>query len=190
MQYLVSFALLVAFVAWMVGVYNNLCHLRDAVCNCWGQWRKATQHRNVCLNDFAAAFALFMPQGDPLPDSLRRMVADSERSLALLSREPRWGALHGFVGGAEHLLRLAVARSVQTVEDSPAMRAHEHLQRLCSGVAVSLYQQEQVTNLFNRAVIEYNAALAQPSARLLAPVFGFSRADPLSYSETQSPRSA
>ena len=183
MQYLVSFALLVAFVAWMVGVYNNLCHLRGAVCNCWGQWRKATHHRNECLNDFTTAFARFLPQGDPLPESLRRMVADSERSLALLAHEPRWGSQHGFVGGAESLLRQAVARSVQTVEDSPAMRAHEHLQRLCSGVAVSLYQQDQQASLFNRAAFEYNAALARPSARLLAPVFGFCSADPLSPSE-------
>lgn len=180
MQYLVSFALLVAVVAWMVGVYNNLCHLRMTVCNCWGQWRKATQHRNECLSDFTNAFSLFMPQGDPLPDSLRRLVADSERSLALLSREPRWCSLHGFTGGAEQLLRQAVARSVQAVEASPAMRAHEHLQQLCSGVAVSLYQQDQVANLFNRAAREYNAALASPSARLLAPLFGFVCADPLS----------
>ena len=63
------------------------------------------------------------------------------------------------------------------------MRAHEHLQRLCSGVAVSLYQQDQQASLFNRAAFEYNAALARPSARLLAPVFGFCSADPLSSSE-------
>lgn len=188
MQYLVSFALLVAFVAWMVGVYNNLFHLRGSVCNCWGQWRKATHHRNECLNDFAAAFALFMPSGDPLPDSLRRLAADSERSLALCL-EPRWSALHGFVGRAEARLRQVVAHSVQVVEDSPEMRAHEHLQQLCSSVAVSLYQQDQLAELFNRAAREYNAALETPAARLLAPLFGFAGADPLTLPDTQSTHS-
>lgn len=189
MQYLISFALMVAFAAWLVGVYNNLCLLRSAVCNCWGQWRKATHHRNECLIDFAAAFASFVPQDNPLPESLRRMAAESERSLALLSREPRWSSCHGFLSGAESLLRQTVERSVQAVEDSPAMRAHEHLQRLCSGVAVSLYQQDQVATLFNRAALEYNAALARPSARLLAPIFGFNGADPL-LPEPQNARSS
>lgn len=189
MQYVVSLALLVALAAWMVGVYNHLCHLRSAVCVCWGEWRKVTHHRNECLADFAAAFASFVPQGDPLPGSLRRLAADSERSLAL-SREPRWGAQHGFAGEAESLLRQAVARCVRAVEDSPAMRSHEHLQKLCSGVAVSLYQQDQVSELFDRAAREYNAALRSPSARFLAPLFGFSGADQLSITQMQSTHSS
>ncbi len=187
MAYLVSFALLVALAAWTVGVYNNLEHLRRVVCNCWGQWRKATHHRNECLADFAAVFALFLPRDDKLARHLRRLVEDSERSLAL-SLEPRWSSTHGFVGGAEEVLRLAVARSVQRVEDSPIMREHEHLQRLCSNMSVSLYQQEQVAALFNHAAGEYNAALGAPSARLLAPIFGFCQADTLE-SAPKNPRS-
>lgn len=189
MQYLVSFALLVAVAAWMVRIYNNLDHLRGVVCSCWGQWRKATHHRNECLTDFAVVFALFLPQGDPLPRNLRRLAADSERTLAL-TREPRWSRLHGFVGGAESLLRQAVERSVQAVEDSPVMREHEHLQRLCSSMSVSLFQQEQMTELFNRAAKDYNAALVTPSARFLAPLFGFAAADPLGEIHTQNARSS
>ena len=178
MAYLVSFALLVALLAWMVGVYNNLEHLRGVVCNCWGQWRRATHRRNECLCDFVVAFAAFMPQGDSLPRDLRRMVEDSERSLAL-AVEPRWSGGNGMPCGAELLLRRAVARSVQVVEETPVMREHEHMQRLCSSMSVSLYQQDQVAALFNHAALEYNAALASPSARLLGPVFGFTRADSL-----------
>lgn len=190
MAYLVSFALLVALLAWMVGVYNNLEHLRGVVCNCWGQWRVATHRRNECLNDFVAAFASFMPRGDALPRDLRRMVEDSERSLAL-ALEPRWSGRYGMLGRAELILRRAVARSVQVVEDTPGMRDHEHLRRLCSSMSVSLYQQDQVAALFNHAALEYNAALASPSARLLAPIFGFDRADALDASaENQKARSS
>jgi hypothetical protein len=187
MQYLVSFALLVAFIAWMAGVYHQLEHLRAAVCLCWGQWCRATHHRNECLADFAETFALFLPEEDPRPAYLRRLAADSDRSLALV-QAPRWSEVHGFLGGAEQVLRKAVACSVQTVEDSPAMREHEHLQRLCSSVSVSLYQQDQLASLFNHAAVEYNAALAAPSARLLAPLFGFVAADPLDVSEKEHPQ--
>ena len=37
----------------------------------------------------------------------------------------------------------------------------------------------EVAALFNHAALEYNAALSSPSARLLAPIFGFARADAL-----------
>lgn len=180
MQYVVSFALLVALVAWMVGVYNQLDHLRNVVCSCWGQWCRATHRRNECLADFAAVFAHFLPHEDPLPGRLMRMAEDSDRSLALVP-EPRWSREHGFLGGAEQLLRRAVAQSVQLVEDSPDMRAHQQLQLLCSGVSVSLYQQDQLASLFNHAAVEYNAALAAPAGRLLAPLFGFAEADTLEW---------
>ncbi len=186
MQYLVSFALLVAVCAWMVGVYNHLLHLRSAVCNCWSQWLKAAHQRNECLNDFTAAFVLFMPQGDPLPRSLRRLRDDSERSLSI-APEPRWSEQHGFVNGAELLLRQTVARSLQEVEESSVMRSHEHLQRLCSRLNVSLYQQDQFAALFNHAVSEYNEALKTPSARLLAPLFGFMMADTIGLAGTKTP---
>lgn len=178
MMYLVSVALLVALIAWMVRVYNHLAHLREVVCHCWAQWRKATQQRNACLADYTAVFAMLVPQGDPLPRELRRMREDSERSVSL-APEPRWCKVHGFVGGAEFLLRQAVERSMHVAEESPVMRAHESFQRLCSNMAGSLYQQEQVANRFNQAVRDYNAALASPSARFLGPVFGFSVADTL-----------
>lgn len=185
MPYLVSFALLVTLAAWMVGVYNNLEHLRSVVCYCWGQWRKVTHQRNECLADFVALFAMFLPQGDALPVDLKRLVEDSERTLAL-AFEPRWSRMHGFVGGAEQLLRLTVARSVQVVDDTPAMRQHEPLQRLCCTMAVALEQQDRVTALFNRAAAEYNAALTAPSARFLAPLFGFVAADPLTPGQEQA----
>ena len=189
MQYLISFALLVALVAWMVGVYNNLEHLRRLVCVRWGHWREVTHHRNQCMSAFARSFAPFMPVNDPLPGSLLRLSADSERSLSLADT-PRWGRPHVFLGGAEQLLRMAVARSVHVVEDSPLMRADARLQQLCGSMSASLCQQEQVTELFNRAARDYNAALASPSARLLAPVFGFSGVEALELSATQNTRSS
>lgn len=185
MAYLVSFALLVALGSWIVGVYNNLEHLRGVVCNCWGQWRRATHRRNECLNDYVAAFAVFMPVNSTLPHDLRRMVEASESSLAL-AVEPRWSGGAGVPGGGEWLLRRAVAQSLQVVEETPVMRGHEHLQRLCSSISVCLYQQDQVAASFNHAARAYNEALASPSARLLAPLLGFARADALEMREARS----
>lgn len=189
MQYLISFALLVALLAWMVGVYSNLEHLRKSVCVCWAHWRQLTHQRNVCLNDFARCLTPFMPAGDPLPQSLLRLSADSERSLSLVEM-PQWGAHHGFLGGAEHLLRMAVAQSVHVVESSPVMRSDVQLLQLSRSVSSALYQQEQVMELFNSSAQEYNAALRNVSARLLASVFGFSAVSMLEMPARQNARSS
>ena len=189
MQYLISFALLVALLAWMVGVYNNLEHLRKAVCECWAHWRQLTHQRNVCLNDFARRLAPFMPAGDPLPQSLLRLSADSERSLSLVEM-PQWGSHHGFLGGAEHLLRMAVAQSVHVVEASPVMRSDVQLLQLSRSVSSALYQQEQVMELFNSSAREYNAALRNVSARLLASMCGFSAVSMLEMPARQNARSS
>jgi hypothetical protein len=178
MQYLVSFALLVAVGGWMVAVYNRLYHLRCSVCTCWYEWRKATHYRNECLSNFTTLFALFLPQDDALARHLRHLVVDSEKSLSL-SLEPRWNSRHGFVSGAERLVRQAVVQSVHVVEQHPMMRGHEHLHQLCCNVSLSLEKQAHVSELFNAAAAEYNAALNSFSARVLAPVFGFAVADTL-----------
>ena len=178
MQYLVAFALLVAVAAWVVGVYNQLSHLRGLVCSSWAQWLSVTHRRNVCLKDYAAAFAAFVPKDAPMPRHLLRLADDSEYAIAL-ALEPRWGKAPGFMGGAEQVLRQVVADSVNIVEGTARMREHEHMQRLVSGISAALYQQDQMAAIFNRTAREYNAALAVPSARLLAPVFGFATANTL-----------
>lgn len=182
MQYLVSFALLVALAAWMVGVYNNLVHLHGVVCNCWGVWCKAVHLRNQSLDEFASVFVYFVSKDDPLPGKLHRFAADSERSLAHVADSGRRLSL-GFAGRAEQLLRQAVSKSVHVVEDSPVMRSHEHLQRVCSKLSAALFQQDQMAENFNRAAAEYNAALGGVSARLLAPLFGFAKVLPLEVRE-------
>lgn len=178
MQYLVSFALLVALAAWMVGVYNNLVHLHGVVCNCWGGWCKAVHLRNQSLEEFASVFVYFVSKDDPLPGKLHRFASDSEQSLALAAEMTGEFSL-GSAGGAETLLRQAVIQSVHVVEDSAVMRSHEHLQRVGSKLSAALYQQDQMAENFNRAAAEYNAALRGVSARLLAPLFGFDKVHPL-----------
>lgn len=189
MQYLISFALLVALLAWVVGVYNHLVHLRSAVCKGWLHWRKTARRRNACLRDFVRVFAPAVPVNDPLPRSLLRLAADSEHSLTLADT-PRWGRSHAFLGGAEHLLRMAIIQSLRMAETSSAGLADAQLATLCSRLSASLGQQDEAAELFNRAVREYNTALAVPSARLLAPVFGFAAAESLEPPQMQHARSS
>lgn len=178
MQYLVSFALLVALAAWMAGVYNHLYHLRRAVCANWLQWCRSTHLRNVSLEDFVSSLAGFLSQHDDVSERLKSMVTSSEYEISV-ALEPHWGKARGSMIPGERLLRRTAAEALSAVEESPATRGQVHLQQLCSRVSSALYQQDQYATLFDRAVREYNEALSTPSACILAPVFGFVAANPL-----------
>lgn len=173
MEIVVSMGLLVAFLGWMVSVYNRLHHLRSEVQGAWQQWVQATHHRNERLTDFAEVFALVMPEHDSALHRLRRLTDDSEQILRSL-REPRWGTPEAdSLPGVEWRVQRAVHESVAEVESEPAALHHEQLQQLCGLMSVALYQQDHRTRLFNRAAREYNAALVSPGGRMLSSVFGF-----------------
>lgn len=178
MAYLISLALLVAVLAWVFTTYNHLQHLRTAVLGSWHRWVHATHRRNDCLADVADVFSSLLPQEELFPHHLHRLVGDSERSLKLL-QEPGWGGESDFLPGEEWQLQEAARRTLLEAENNPPLRNHESLQLLCNQMSVALNQQEQYTRLFNRAAQEYNAALNHPSGRIVAPIFGFLRAQNL-----------
>lgn len=178
MAYLISLALLVAVLGWVVTVYKHLQHLRSAVLGNWHHWVHATHRRNDCLADVAEVFSSLLPQDELLPQHLRRLVGDSERALKLLA-EPGWGVDSDFFPADEWQVQQAVQRALFEVEITPRLRNHERLQRLSSQMTVALYQQEQYARIFNLSAKEYNAALNHPSGRLVAPIFGFLHAQNL-----------
>ena len=173
MEIVVSMALLVAFLGWVVAVYNKLLHLRTEVLGAWKQWLSATRNRNERLSDFADGFAQTLPDGGAASERLRQLADDSEKTLHEL-QGPRWGIVEGgSLPGVEWRLQRAVYESVHEVERVPGTPEHEQLHQLCGLMSVALCQQEHRTRLFNRAAQEYNAALVTLGGRMLAPLFGF-----------------
>lgn len=173
MEILVSIGLLVAVLAWVVSVYNRLFHLRNEVRGAWKQWILAARNRNEQLDDFANAFAGALPQDNSASCRILRLGAVSQQLLRGLE-ELRWGPQgEALIPQSEWILQRVLHESVDSVENSPQLQAHFQLQQLCGLMSMALYQQEHRARLFNRAAMEYNAALASPGGRALASVFGF-----------------
>lgn len=173
MEIIVSIGLLVAVLAWVVSVYNRLFHLRNEVRGAWTQWILAARNRNEQLDDFASVFAGALPQENRAFGRIQRLGAVSQKLLRGLE-ELRWGVQgEALMPQSEWTLQRMLHESVDAVENSPQLQSHLQLQQLCGLMSMALYQQEHRTRLFNRAALEYNAALASPSGRALASVFGF-----------------
>ncbi|MBE6417962.1 MAG: hypothetical protein E7033_05800 [Akkermansiaceae bacterium] len=178
MEYVVSFTLLVALLAWVVSSYLRLFHLYEQVQGAWTAWSRAARRRNECLVEFVNTFAGRLPEGDVLPRDIRHWAEDSCRALDATPAPPRPGGTV-CLNMAERHLRRAVSGSLHTVENTLSMQDDELLQSLCSAVSVSLYRQDELTALYNRSAGEYNSALSGPGAGLVASVFGFSPVEPV-----------
>ncbi len=181
MEWLISLALLVAVAAWVVATYHRLNHLRTQVQEAWQQWERSTRHRNSCLSSFAPILALCAPASLALPHELREAVEGSDERLddkvpqatadgAGSDALPRRDFLQP-LGEREKELRVLVGDSLRLIDELPLPGADEELPLLVSRLSASLFQQEQHTRLYNRAVEDYNRALATPSGKLVASAF-------------------
>ncbi len=187
MEWLISFALLVAVTSWVVATYHRLHHLRSQVRAAWQQWELSTRHRNACLSSFAPAFEHCAPAALALPLELRHAAQDSEHELDFPLPPPTADgyALPGSdflkpLGERERSLRLLVGDSLRLLDELPEAPQNAELPGLVSRLSASLFQQEQHTQLYNRAVEEYNSALASPSGRLVGSAFHLPPASSLS----------
>ncbi len=187
MEWLISLALLVAVTSWVVATYHHLHHLRSQVQDAWLQWERSTRHRNACLSSFAPAFEHCAPASLALPHELRHAAQDSEHELDFplppLTPEPHALPSRDFLrplGERERSLRILVGDSLRLLDEMPGPPQDAELQTLVSRLSASLFQQEQFTRLYNRAVEDYNAALASPSGKLVGSAFRLPPASSLS----------
>ncbi len=187
MEWLVSLALLVAVCSWVVATYHRLHHLRSQVQEAWLQWELSTRQRNACLHSFAPAFEHCAPPSLELPHELRHAAQDSDHELDFPLPPPLHEAhalpTHEFLkplGEHERSLRILVGDSLRILDELPGPPQDGELPELVSRLSASLFRQEQVTQLYNRAVEDYNAALASPSGRLVGSAFRLSEACSLS----------
>ncbi len=187
MEWLISLALLVAVTSWVVATYHRLHHLRNQVQEAWQQWERSTRHRNACLSSFAPAFEHCAPSSLALPHELRHAAQDSDHELDFPLPPPSAEA-HALpsrdflkpLGERERSLRLLVGDSLRLLDELPTPPQDAELQNLVSRLSASLFQQEQFTHLYNRAVEDYNAALESPSGKLVGSAFRLPPANGLS----------
>ncbi len=188
MEWLISLALLVAVASWVVATYHRLHHLRSQVQEAWKQWERSTRHRNACLSSFAPAFEHRAPATIALPHELRHAAQDSDHELDFPLPAPPAAEAQALptgeflkpLGERERSLRLLVGDSLRLLDELPTPQQDEELHTLVSQLSASLFQQEQFTQLYNRAVEDYNNALASPSGKLVGSAFQLRPASALS----------
>ena len=179
MNWLIALGLLVAVAAWVLSVYHRLHHLQLRAQEAWALWETATRHRNACVEALVPVLAASSPRVPTLPGALRRAAKDSDQGLDLAGSgidvlpDAHW--LHP-MGRQERSLRRLVADAFDAMDALPPSLADSELAQLGSALSISLFQQEQRTEQYNRAAESFNEALQTPSGRIVGSALRLSPA--------------
>ncbi|MFN7155271.1 MAG: LemA family protein [Acidovorax sp.] len=168
---------------WALGAYNRLMRLRSAVAQAFGSFDAHMVRLVALLGEFSAAHAVQRAHLVDGPDqemaALQGATAQLSACLAVVRARPLAGDAVAALTAAHVALQAAwhsAACREQDADDVVALppasmpavwlvRWEEHM-----------LQNDQAAGVFNDAVAQYNAAITQFPASLLACVFGFKAA--------------
>jgi len=160
---------------WMLGAYNRLVGLRNAIIAAWAQVDEPLQRRSMAI------VALTEGLREPLADeagaleSLRSAQSQLQGAADALRRRPAMAARAQALRSAEAAVAAALARLLALLEQRPGLAAGEPLAALHEATQRIGFARQ----LFNDAVRSYNEAAHQFPTRLLTALFGFGSAGPL-----------
>jgi LemA protein len=174
-----SLGLLAALVAaailvfWMLGAYNRLVALRNAIGAAWQQVDEALARRATAVVPLVTALrAPLAAEGAALDALLAGQAQVTAAADALRERPVRPEATAALVR-AESAMSSAGARVLALLDLDAALRDREEVAPLVAQWRESEPRLAFARQLFNEAVQAYNDAAAQWPTRLLVPVYGF-----------------
>jgi len=171
-------ALVLAAVAvfWILGAYNRLVALRNAIDRAWAKVEEAQRLRAAAVAPLVAALRepLAAEQG-ALDALLAAQGASTQATTAMSARKAPDGAATQWLA-AESALTAAASRVFALLEQQAALSAQEPVAGLVRTWHELAPRLSFARQLFNDSAAAYDEALAQFPTRLLVPLFGFGRA--------------
>lgn len=164
-------AAVIAF--WMVGAYNRLVELRNAIGSAWAQIDGQMGRRRDALLPLAGALRQPLPSEQGTLDAL--LAAQAQVQAAAEGVRGRVVSARGVaaLATAEGVLGSALSRLRALVSQHADIAEREDVARWLRELHDAEHQLAFARQLFNAGGQAYDQALRQFPTRLLRPVFGF-----------------
>lgn len=183
------------FLFWALGAYNRLMRLRSAVAQSFGSFDAHMVRLVALLSEFGAAQAVRRGSlvagdthdGDAEAAALQGATNQLSASLAVARARPLHPGAMAALSAARDVLHATWHRAALKLQAPSMAHGAESASPAVDAAAgptsvwqlrwdEHVLQNEQATQIFNDAVQQYNAGIAQFPANLLAKVFGFKAA--------------
>ena len=159
---------------WAVGAYNRLVRLRSSVIQSFGTLDAELQRRASLLGEYdAAVTGPRMPEDAQVHEALRASSTQFTASLAVMRARPLDASASAALAAAAKVLDAAWQKLIEAGQSAAEDHSVAALNSLIERSAQQHAQIEHATTQFNIAVDQYNGAVAQFPANVLAWVFGF-----------------
>jgi len=170
--------LLVAAVGvfWMVGAYNRLVRLRNAIGAAWAQFDAQLQRRTQALPVLVSALEHSMAAERSTLDAVAVAERQAQGAAEAMRAAPVQHQSASTLLAALAQLDSTLARLIALLDQHPALRAVDAVAANLRELHDADLRQAFARQLFNDAVQAYNEALDQFPTRLLVGFFRFAPA--------------
>lgn len=163
-------------VFWMVGAYNRLVALRNALADAWAVVDDVLKKRAAAAEALSAALREPLAAEQGSLDALAAALAQVRKAADALGARPVDAAHAAEFVAAEAQMASAASRVMSLLEQHPELRSAEACAPHAAVLAESPQRLAFARQLFNDAAQLYNAAVRQVPTRLLARLYGFGTA--------------
>ena len=183
-------ALLLLLVFWVVGAYNRLVRLKNAITNAFGQIDVQLKRRYDLvpnLVEVARKYLVHEAQTLEAVIAARNQARAAEQAVAGSPLDA--GALGALVG-AEQVLGGALGRLFAVAEAYPELKADQTMRELSEELSSTENRLGFARQAYNDHVLEFNDAAAQFPTLIVARLFGFLPMEMLKATQNETERQA
>ncbi len=173
--WLLELGLIFVLLFWVVGAYNRLMRLRQAVASAWAQLDDLLIRRGVALEALLAAVQEPLAAEAGSLQALRAAHEQQRQAAVALRSKPAHAERLKAWADAELALASPLARLGALVDQHFELASHEAVQPARKNLADIGQRLGYARQLFNDAAQAHNIAVAEFPTSLLTRVFGFKR---------------
>ncbi len=170
---LLLLALVAMQIFWMVGAYNRLVSLRNAIALAWAKVDEALRQRAQAAEPLLAALREPLAAEHGALDATLAALADAKRSATAMATRPVVPESAAAWATAEAGLSAAASRLFALLDHSEPLRRQEDVAANTRSWRDANTRLAFARQLFNEAAEAYNVAIAMFPTRLLVPMFRF-----------------
>lgn len=188
--FLLFLAAIVAFIIWLIALYNGLIDLRNRFKNAFSQIDVQLKRRYDLIPNLVETAKAYMAHER---ETLEAVIAARNKALSASDKAAAnpadAGALRDLMA-AESTLAGGLGKLFALSESYPDLKANQNMMQLSEELTSTENKVAFARQAFNDAVTGYNTEIEKFPGNMIAGTFGFVRAELLKATESEAERKA
>lgn len=166
-------------VFWVVGAYNRLVRLKNAIAAAFGQLDEQLRRRHEQIDRLMATVATPLAHERGALEALQEACVQARESADRARATPLLAGPLGALAGAEQMLAASLQRLLALLEHHPELQHDSAVREMAEALTQTKHRIGFARVAYNDQVQVFNDAATQFPTVVLARVFGFFPLEPL-----------